>query len=241
MKNKRKLLDFLSGQDTTSSATLHACMLSCFSHVQLFVTLWTVARQAPLSMGFSRQEYWRRLPCLLPGDLPDPGIEPRSSAWQADSLQLSHKRSPQFSSFQSLSRVRLFATPWIAAHRASLSITNSRSLLKLMSIESVMPSNHLILCHPLLLPSIPPSISVFSNESTLCMRWPKYWSFSFSISPSNEHQGLISFRMDWLDLLAVQGMLKSLLQHHSSKASIFGAQLSSQFKSHIPIWPLEKP
>ena len=123
---------------------------------------------------------------------------------------------------QSLSHVRLFVTPWSAAHQASLSITNSRSLLKLMSIESVMPSSHLILCCPLLLlPPIPPSIRVFSNESTLCIRWPKYWSFSFNISPSNEHPGLISFRMDWLDLLAVQGTLKSLLQHYSSKASIF--------------------
>ena len=112
-------------------------------------------------------------------------------------------------------------TPWTAAHQASLSITSSQSLLKLMSIESVKPSNHLILCRPLLLlPSIFPSIRVFSSESVLCIRWPKYWSFSFSISPSNEYSGLISFRMDWLDLLAVQGTLKSLLQHHSSKASI---------------------
>ena len=126
-----------------------------------------------------------------------------------------------FSSVLSLSRVRLFATPWIATRQASLSITNSQSSLKLMSIESVMPSSHLILCHPLLLLApIPPSIRVFSNESTLPMTWPKYWSFSLSISPSNEHPGLISFRMDWLDLLAVQGTLKSLLQHHSSKASI---------------------
>ena len=126
-----------------------------------------------------------------------------------------------FSSVQSLSCVQLFATPWIAARQASLSITNSRSLLKLMPIESVMPTSHLILCHPLLLlPPIPPSIRVFSNEPTLCMRWPKYGSFSFSISPSNEHPGLISFRMDWLDLLAVQGTLKSLLQHHSSKYSV---------------------
>ena len=130
--------------------------------------------------------------------------------------------SPGFSSVQPLSRVRLFATPWIAARQASLSIVNSQSLLKLMPIKSVMPSSHLILCHPLLLlPPILPSIRVFSHESTLCMRWPKYWSFSFSISSSNEHPGLISFRMDWLDLLAVQGTLKSLLQHHSSKASIF--------------------
>ena len=120
---------------------------------------------------------------------------------------------------QSLSGVRLFATPWTAAHQASLSFTISRSLLKLMSIESVMPSNHLIFCHPLLLlPSIFPSIRGFSNESALHIRWPKYWSFSFS--PSNEYSGLISFRMDWLDLLAVQGTLKSLLQHHSSKTSV---------------------
>ena len=123
-----------------------------------------------------------------------------------------------FSSVQSLSRLRLFVTPWTAAHQASLPITNSWSLLKLMSIESVMPSNHLNLCRPLLLsPSIYPSIRVFSNESALRIRWPKYWSFSFNISPSNEYSGLISFRMDWLDLLAVQGTLKSLLQHHSSK------------------------
>ena len=126
-----------------------------------------------------------------------------------------------FSSVQSLSRVRLFATPWIAARQVSLSITNSRSSPKLMCIESVMPSSHLILCRPLLLLSqIPPSIRVFSNESTLRMRWPKYWNFSLSISPSNEQPGLVSFRMDWLDLLAVQGTLKSLLQYHSSKASI---------------------
>ena len=126
-----------------------------------------------------------------------------------------------FSSVQSLSHVQLFATPWTVAHQASLSITNSRSLLKPMSIESVMPSNHLIVCHPLLLPpSIFPSIRVFSNESVLPIRWPKYLSFSFNISPSNEHPGLISFRMDWLGLLAVQGTLKSLLQYHSSKASI---------------------
>ena len=113
------------------------------------------------------------------------------------------------------------ATPWTTAHQASLSTTSSWSLLQLMSIESVMPSNHLIFCHPLLLPpSILPSITIFSSESALCIRWPKYWSFSFNISPSNEYSGLISFRMDWLDLLAVQGTLKSLLQHHSSRASI---------------------
>ena len=124
------------------------------------------------------------------------------------------------SSVQSLSHVRLFATPWIAARQASLSITNSQSLFKLTSIESVMPSSHLILCHPLLLPSIFPSISVFSNESVLCLRWPKYWSFSFSISSSNEYSKLISFGMNWFDPLTVLGTLKSLLQHHSSKASI---------------------
>ena len=122
---------------------------------------------------------------------------------------------------QSLSHVWLFANPWTAARQPSLSFTNFQSLLKLMSVELVMPSNHLILCRPLLLlPPIPPSIRVFSNESALRIRWPKYWSLSFNISPSNEHPGLVSFRMDWLDLLAVQGTLKSLLQHHSLKASI---------------------
>ena len=127
----------------------------------------------------------------------------------------------QFSSVQSLSHVRLFATPWTAACQVSLSITSSQSLLKLVSLESVMPSNYLLLCRPLLLlPSIFPSIRVFSNESAPRIRWPNYWTFSFNISPSNEHSGLISFRMDWLDLLAVPGTLKSLLQHHSSKASI---------------------
>ena len=142
----------------------------------------------------------------------------------------------QFSSVQLLSRVWLFVTPWTAACQASLSITSSWSLPKLMSIELVTPSNHLILCHPLLLrPSIFPSIRVFSDESALRMRWPKYWSFSFSIGPTNEHPGLISFRMDWLDLLAVQGTLKSILQHYSSKASIlwcsafFTVQLSHPY------------
>ena len=126
-----------------------------------------------------------------------------------------------FSSIQSLSLVWLFVTPWTAAHQASLSITNSQSSPRLISIESVMPSNQLILCHPLLfLPSVFPSIRIFSSGSLLHVRWPKYWSFSFSISLSNEHSGLISFRMDWLDLLAVQGTLESLLQHHSSKASV---------------------
>ena len=147
----------------------------------------------------------------------------------------------QFSSVQLLSHVWFFATPWIAARQASLSITNSRSSTRLTPIESVMPSSHLILCHPLLLlPLIPSSIRVFSNESTLRMRWPKYWSFSLSISPSNEHPGRISFRMDWLDLLAVQGTLKSLLQHHSSKASIL-RHSALWSNSHIHTWLLEKP
>ena len=127
---------------------------------------------------------------------------------------------------QSLSHVRLFATPWTAARQASLSFTISQNLLKLMSIESVMPSSHLILCHPLLLPSIFPSIGVFSNESALRIRWQKYWSFSFNISPSKECSGLISFRIDWFGFLAVQGTLKSLLQHYSSKESIFSTKLS---------------
>ena len=149
---------------------------------------------------------------------------------QSQSLQFT------FSSVQSLSCVRFFETPWTAARQASLSITNSRSLHKLVSTESMMPSNHLILCHPpLLLSSVFPRIRVFSNESALHIRWPKDWSFSFSISPSNEHSRLISFRMDWLDLLPVQGTLKSLLQHHSSKASIlrcsafFTVQLSHPY------------
>ena len=141
----------------------------------------------------------------------------------------------QFSSVQSLGHVQLFATPWTVARQASLSITNSQSLLELMSIESVMPSSHLILCRTLLPPSVFPSIRVFSNESVLHIRWSKYWSLSFSISTSNEYPGLISFRMDWLDLLAVQGTLKSLLQHHSSKPSImqhsafFRVQLSCSY------------
>ena len=152
------------------------------------------AHQAPPSLGFSRQEYWSGVPLRF---------------------------SLQFSSVQWLSRVQLFVTPWIAAHQASLSITNSRSSPKLMSIESVMPSSHLILCNPLLLlPPIPPSIRVFSNESTLCVRWPKYWSFSLSISSSNEYSELICFRTNWFDFLVVQGTLKSLLQHYSLKASI---------------------
>ena len=149
-------------------------------------------------------------------------------------IHTNFNKNVQFSSVQSLSRVQLFVAPLTVACQASLSIINSQSLLRLTSIESVMPSSHLTLCHPLLLlPPIPPSIRVFSNESTLCIRWPKYWGFSFSIIPSKEYPGLISFRMDWLDLLAVQGTLKSLLQHHSSKHQFFGTQPSSQSNSHI--------
>ena len=160
-------------------------------------------------------------------------------SWKEDFLPRTSLLLNNFSqSVQSLSRIRLFVTPRTTARQASLSITNSRSPPKAMSIELVIPSNHLIVCRPLLLlPSIFPSIRVFSNESALCIRWPNYWSFSFSISPSNEYSGLISFRMDWLDLLAVQGTLKSLLQHHSSQASIlwcsafFIVQLSHPYKT----------
>ena len=159
------------------------CVRSC---VWLFSTPWTVACRASPSMGFSTWEYWRGLPFPPPGDLPDPGIE-RMCVCVCMYI---------FSSVQSLSCVQLFATPWNTARQASLSITNSQSLSKLMSIEWVMPSNHLILCHPLLLLSILPSIRVFSSESALCIRWTKYWSFSLSISPSNEHSGLISFRIN---------------------------------------------
>ena len=160
-----------------------------------------------------------RTPCSFPFTTPHHSVDSQRERKALCPLQKGHIQSVQ--SVQLLSCVRLFATPWTAAHQASLSITNSWSLLKLMSIESMMPSNHLILCRLLLVaPSLFPSIRVFSNESVLRVRWPKYWSFSFNISPSNEYSGLISFRMDWLDLLAVQGTLKSLLQHHSSKASI---------------------
>ena len=155
------------------------------------------------------------------------------------------KRRPvlsENSSIRSLSCVRLFAIPWIAAHQASLSITNSRGLLKLTPIESAMPSSHLILCCPiLLLPPIPPSIRVFSNESTLCMRWPKYWSLSFIISPSNEHPGLISVRMDWWISLQSKDLSRVFSKATVQKHQFLGPQLSSQSKSHIHTWPLEKP
>ena len=171
----------------------------------------------------------QQLPAWMSGPLSCPSPVPLLIFWYTDLISIVSSLKPfsvfslslnSFSSVQSLIRVRLFATPWTPAHQASLSIINSQSLLKLMSIELVMPSNHLILCCTLLLlPSIFPIIGVFSNESVLHIRWPKYWSFSFSISPSNEYSALISFRMDWFDLLAVQGTFKSLLQHHSSKAS----------------------
>ena len=195
-------------------------------------------------MEFSRQEYQSGLPFPTLGYLSDPRIEPGSPALQVDCLP-SEQRKPlkgdmaepaycQPSMFwaamsvQLLSCVRLFVTPWTAAHQASLSITNSQRLLKLMSIMLVMPSNHLILCCPLLLlPSLFPSIRVFSNESALLIRWPKYWSFSFNNSPSNEYSGLISFKIDWFGLLAVQRTLKHLLQHHNSKA--YGLQYSASF------------
>ena len=148
----------------------------------------------------------------------------------------------QFSSVQSLSHVQLFATPWITAHQASLSIINSRSSLKLMSIESVMPSTHLIFCRPLLLlPPIPPSIKVFSNESTFRVSWPKYWNFSFTISRSKEHLGLISFRMDWLDLLVVQRTLKSFLQHYKSKASVLRRSAFFTVQLSYPYMTTGKP
>ena len=188
------------------------CVLSRFSHIQLFATLWTVVHQTSLSMGFSRQEYWSGFPCPPLGYLPDPGVE-------RTSLQFSSVAQP----CPILCDPMDCSTPGFPVHH------QLQSLLKLMSIESVMPSNHLILCLPLLLlPSIFSSIRVFSSESALHIRWPKYWSFSFrSISLSNEYSRLISLRMDWLDLLAVQGTLKSLLQHHSSKASILHSPLSS--------------
>ena len=145
------------------------------------------------------------------------------------------------SSLQSVSRVWLFVTSWTVACQASLSITNTLSLLKLTSIELVMPSNHHILCHPFLPPSVWPSTRLFSNESVLWVRWPKYWSFSFNISPSNEYSGLISFRMDWLDLLAVEGTLKSLPQHHSSKASILQCSVLFMFQLSHPYMTTEKP
>ena len=184
-------------------------MLSCFSRVQLFATLWSVAHETPLSMGFSRQEIWSGLPCPPLGDLPYSGIQPKSLMFLALPGGFFTASAPWEAhmnlivAVQSLSCVWLFVTPWTAAFQACLSFTISQSLLKFKSIESVMPSNHLILCRPLLrLPSIFPSIRVFSSESALCIRWPEYLSFSFITNPSNKYSGLISFRINRLDLLA---------------------------------------
>ena len=200
------------------------------SHGWCFATPWTAVHQAPLSMGFPRQEYRSGLPFPSPWDLPDWGIEPRSLTLAGGFLTSVSPGNPcwsiadyrfQFSSVHLLSCVWLFAAPWTASRQASLSITNSWSLLKLMSIELAMPFNHLILCFPLLLlPSVFSSIRVFSKESVLHIRWPKFWSISVSISPSSDYSGLISFRMDWLNLLAAQGTLRRLLQHHRSEASV---------------------
>ena len=177
------------------------------------------------------EKEWQPTPVFLPGKFHGLGILVGYNPWghkEVDMTECVHEINKQWQQpsykalpIQSLCHIQLFVTPWTAAHQASMSITNSQSLRKLMSIESVMPPNHLILCRPLLLlPSIFPSIRVFSNESPLRIRWPKYWSFIFSISSSNDYSELIPFRIDWFDLLAVQGSLKSLLQHHSSKASI---------------------
>ena len=180
--------------------------------------LWTVACQAPLSMGFSRQEYWSGLPFPPSGDLPDPGIKPGYPALAGRLFTTGPPGKPPNSvQFSCSVMYDSWRSPGLQHARPPCP---SLRELKLMSIESVMPSNHLILCSTLLFPpSIFPSIRVFSNESALCIRWPKYWSFSFNISPSNEYSGLISFRIDWFDL-AIQGTLEHLLQHHSSKASI---------------------
>ena len=203
------------------------CYWTCLLH-----TLFWNLKHVTLFRPFTKKKITLNISQLGCGD---------SSVWVSpyDHVKISYVL---FSSVHSLSRVWLSVTSWTAAHEASLSITNCWSLLKPMSIELVMPSNHLILCCPLLLlPSIFPSIRVFSNESVPRMRWPKYQSFSFNISPFNEHPGLISFRMDWLDLLAVQGTLKSLLEQHSSEASILRHSAFFKSNSHIHTWPLEKP
>ena len=200
-----------------ATSTAAAAAATSLSRVQLCATPEMAAHQAPPSLGFSRQEHWSGLPFHMQFHLwrlhPHELITFHRLHFLIQSPEaLGSNMTLQFSSIQLLSHVQLFAIRWIAARQASLSITKFPSSLKLMSIESVMPSSHLILCRPLLLlPPIPPSIRVFSIESTLCIRWPKYWSFSFRITPSNEYPGLISFRMDWLDLLAVQKTLKSLL------------------------------
>ena len=191
------------------------------------MTPWTVAGKAPLSIEFSRQEYWSGFPFLSSEDLPNPGIEPRSSTGQADSLlsEIPWTHSVQFSSVAQ--SCPTLCNPMNCSTPASLSITNTQSPPKPMSIELVMPSNHLILCRPLLLlPSIFPIIRVFSNESALHIRWPKYWSFSFSIRPSNEHPGLISFRMNWLDLQQPKRLSRVFSNNTVQKHQFFSAQLS---------------
>ena len=236
----------------------HIDFFSCCCLVaQLCLTLCNPMDYSPRGSsvhGISKARILEWVAISSPGDLPNPWIEPMPPVLQANSSPVSHQESPNeiilwlayrlpFSQFSSVTQSCLtLCDPMIAALQASLSITNTQSSLKLMSIELVMPSSHLILCRPLLLllPN-PPSITVISNESTLHIRWPKYWSFSFSISPTNEHPGLISFRMDWLDLLAVQGTLKSPLQHHSSKASILRCSAFLTVQLSIHIWPLEKP
>ena len=201
-------------RDITLPTKVHLVKAMVFPVVMYGCESWTVKKAERREIDAFELWCWRRL-LRVPWTARRSNQSILKEISPGISLESDQIRSDQ------ISRVRLFATPRITAHQASLSITNSQSSLKLMSIESVMPYSHLILCCPLLLlPPIPPNNRVFSNESTLHMRWPKYWSFSFSISPSNEHPGLISFRLDWLYLLAVQGTLKSLLQHHSSKASI---------------------
>ena len=226
---------------------------------------WTVALQAPLSMGFSRQEYWSGVTRPFSTGSSWPRDRTRVSCvscvgrhvlyhWcHVGSLKicltainigrmLTMCQASCFAAVQWLRRVQLFATPWTAAHQASLYFTISWGLLKLMSIESVMPSNHLILCHPLLLPpSIFPSIRVFSNESAVCIRWPKYWSFSFSVSPSNEYSGLISFRLTGLISLPSKGLSRVFSNTTVQKHQFFDAQPSLWFNSHIHTWLLEKP
>ena len=220
---------------------------SDLSFVQLFVTPWTATCWVPLSIGILQARILEWVASLSSQGFSQPRDQTQLFALQVDSLlSESQGKSCKYKSVkqsvQSLSHIRRFATPWTAAGQASLSITNSWSLLKRMLITLMMPSNHLILCHPLLLlPLVFLNIRVFSNESLLRIRWPKYWSFGFSISPSNEHPGLISFRMDWLDLLAVQGTLKSLLQHHSSKASILWGSAFFIAISQIHTKLLEKP
>ena len=218
-----------------SEKNIYICIYMCI-YIYIYIYIYTHTHTYILEKAMASHSsiLARKIPWTEEtGSLQSIGSQRFGHDW-ANKLSLSYIYI--YISDQLLSRVRLFATPWIAAHQASLSITNSRSSLRLTSTKSVMPSSHLILCRPLLLlPPIPPSIRVFSNESTLCMRWPKYWSFSFSNSPSKEIPGLISLRMDWLNLLAVQRTLKSLLQHHSSKASIlwrsafFTVQLSHPY------------